>query len=124
MKKRILIADDDSISALLTRHILLKEGYEVTTVADGQEILAMLPELPFDLLLLDVEMEYVGGIEVTREIRKHTKFQKLPIIALTAHIFPEMLDQLLNIGMDEYIIKPLTKENFSQIIKKIGLSSL
>jgi DNA-binding response OmpR family regulator len=111
---RILLADDEqSIQTLLT-YPLRKDGYEVVTAADGREALARFAETTFDLVVLDVMMPRMDGLEVCRRIRSRND---TPIIMLTAKA--EEIDKVLGLelGADDYITKPFSLREFRSRVR-------
>ncbi|MGZ4269591.1 MAG: response regulator transcription factor [Solirubrobacteraceae bacterium] len=111
---RILLADDEqSIQALLS-YPLRKDGYEVVQAADGREALQRFSEAAFDLLVLDVMMPRLDGLEVCRRVRARSS---VPIIMLTAKA--EEIDKVLGLelGADDYITKPFSLREFRSRVK-------
>ena len=111
---RILLADDEQSIQTLLSFPLRKDGYEVTTAADGREALARFNETKFDLVVLDVMMPRMDGLEVCRRIRaRHT----VPIIMLTAKA--EEIDKVLGLelGADDYITKPFSLREFRSRVR-------
>ena len=111
---RILLVDDEeSIQTLLT-YPLRKEGYEVVSARDGREGLDRFAEGRFDLVVLDVMMPHVDGIEVCRRLRARSQ---VPIIMLTAR--DDEVDKVLGleIGADDYITKPFSVREFRSRVK-------
>jgi DNA-binding response OmpR family regulator len=111
---RILLADDEQSIQTLLSFPLRKDGYEVTTAADGREALARFNEGRFDLVVLDVMMPRMDGLEVCRRIRaRHT----VPIIMLTAKT--EEIDKVLGLelGADDYITKPFSLREFRSRVR-------
>lgn len=103
--KRILIADDSVTSRLLQRNILTSAGYEVLVANDGREALELLGQATVDLVVTDVEMPRLTGIELTRAIRANPKTKSLPIIVVTSLARPEDVEAGAAAGADEYIVK-------------------
>jgi two-component system phosphate regulon response regulator PhoB len=105
-KNRILIAEDEDALRTLLKYNLEKEGYDVIEAADGDEALAHLNERLPDILLVDWMMPGVSGIEVCRHVRQKPESRGLPIIMLTAR--GEESDRIrgLDMGADDYLIKP------------------
>jgi two-component system phosphate regulon response regulator PhoB len=105
-KNRILIAEDEDALRTLLKYNLEKEGYEVIEAADGDEALKHLNERLPDILLVDWMMPGVSGIEVCRHVRQKPESRGLPIIMLTAR--GEESDRIrgLDMGADDYLIKP------------------
>jgi len=104
-RPRILVADDSLTSRILERNILAGAGYEVETVDDGTLALAALGQRSFDLLVSDVQMPEMGGLELTTRIRATPALAKLPIILVTSLDQPEDIQEGARAGANEYIIK-------------------
>jgi DNA-binding response OmpR family regulator len=111
---RILLADDESSILTLLSYPLRKDGYEVVSVADGGEALERFAEDEFDLVVLDVMMPRVDGLEVCRRMRATSS---VPIIMLTAKA--EEIDKVLGLelGADDYITKPFSMREFRSRVK-------
>jgi len=117
----ILLAEDNPVNQKLAVAILEKAGHTVKVVGDGREALLQLEKNGFDLVLMDVQMPELDGLETTAEIRRregegggHTS-----IIAMTAYAAPEDRRRCLAAGMDEYTTKPLKTEELFRLIDKI-----
>ena len=106
---RILLAEDNPINRRLAIHMLEKRGDAVVVANNGVEALAALREQSFDLLLMDIQMPQMGGIETTMAIRQQegASGARLPIIALTAHAMKGDRERCLEAGMDGYLSKPI-----------------
>jgi DNA-binding response OmpR family regulator len=111
---RILLADDEQSIQTLLSYPLQKDGYEVVRASDGREALARFAEQPFDLVVLDVMMPQLDGLEVCRRLRARTS---VPIIMLTAKA--EEIDKVLGLelGADDYITKPFSMREFRSRVK-------
>jgi CheY-like chemotaxis protein len=103
---RVLLAEDNPINALLARALLEREGCRVERVASGMECLAALSATSYDLVLMDLRMPGLGGMETTRELRG--RGIATPIVALTADAFEDDRRACLAAGMDDFLVKPLT----------------
>jgi len=107
-KKTLLLVEDNPISQSLELRILQEVGYNVEAVSSGREALDALKTRKFDLVLMDVEMDEMDGIEATKKIRSLSgEVAKIPIIAVTAHSSMKDREMCLNSGMDDYIAKPI-----------------
>lgn len=106
--KSILVVDDNEDIRNLLTLVLENEGYLVTQGVDGGECLEIIQDKPFDLLLLDVMMPGMSGIEVLKAIRgnKDKKINQLPICMITAKSSIEDIDEALEHGATSYIVKP------------------
>jgi len=102
---KVLVVDDSLTSRTLERNILRRAGYDVETAVDGEEAWGMLKDQPFDLVVSDVEMPVVDGLELTRRIRTDTTLQQLPVVLVTSLGNEEQVRQGSEAGADEYIVK-------------------
>jgi DNA-binding response OmpR family regulator len=111
---RILLVDDEQSIQTLLSYPLRKEGYDVVQATDGQQALQRFEEQPFDLVVLDLMLPRVDGLEVCRRLRS---ISPVPIIMLTAK--SEEIDKVvgLELGADDYITKPFSLREFSSRIK-------
>jgi DNA-binding response OmpR family regulator len=111
---RILLVDDEQAILTLLSYPLRKEGYDVVLASDGQEALARFSESAFDLVVLDVMMPKLDGLEVCRRLRARSS---VPIIMLTAKA--EEIDKVLGLelGADDYITKPFSMREFRSRVK-------
>ena len=109
--KRIFIIEDDRDIVELVRYNLANEGFQVTAAHDGVTGLATLKRTPPDLLLLDLMLPKLSGLEICREIRRDESLNRLPILMLTAR--GEEADRVvgLEMGADDYVTKPLDRKS-------------
>ena len=105
----ILLAEDNVINQRLAVGVLEKHGHHVTTVKDGRAAVEASLQQHFDVLLMDIQMPIMDGIDATRAIRNReaTSGGHLPIIAMTAHAMKGDREKCLSVGMDEYVAKPI-----------------
>jgi signal transduction histidine kinase/HPt (histidine-containing phosphotransfer) domain-containing protein/AmiR/NasT family two-component response regulator len=118
---RILLAEDNITNQQVALAILRKIGLKADAVADGREALAALRTIPYDLVLMDVQMPEMDGFEATRFIRDGSGGvlnRAVPIIAMTAHAMQGDRENCLAAGMDDYITKPVTPVGLSEVMKK------
>ena len=115
---RILIAEDNIINQQLIRHILIKLGYEPDSVENGALAVAAVRGGLYDLVLMDVQMPEMDGLEATRLIRQSGSRQPV-IIALTANAMQGDREECLKAGMDEYISKPVRLQELMGLLEKI-----
>lgn len=91
----------------------------VVVVDNGEKALSAVTEADFDCILMDVQMPVMDGVEATRRIRSsHAKFRDIPIIALTAYAMAGDKDKFIDAGMDDYIAKPVDKEELLGVIER------
>ena len=117
---RILLAEDNAVNQKLAVYILEKRGYSVVVAANGFEVLRALQEQIFDLVLMDVQMPGMDGIETTLAIRETERNTgaHIPIVALTAHAMKGDRERCLAAQMDDYISKPLNRSELYAKIEK------
>jgi len=116
INKLILIVDDNRINCVVTKRILQTKGYRCDVAKDGFEAIELVKSNTYDLILMDINMPEIDGIETTKRIRLTHK--KTPIIALTAVEEDQIKDKIKEAGMNDFIIKPYDLEEFHQIILK------
>jgi PAS domain S-box-containing protein len=113
---RVLVAEDNAANQLLVRTLLAKRGWEVTTVGDGSEALDQLEPDRFDVVLMDVQMPRMGGLEAARRIRQTGPVRHIPIVAMTAHAQPSDRARCMAAGMDGYVSKPIHIDDLLEAI--------
>ncbi len=115
----ILVAEDQLINRKIVNQLLSKKGWEVTLAENGKEAVDKARDQDFDIILMDVQMPEMDGLDATRMIRKHEKGQKhTPIIAMTAHAMKGDKEKCLAVGMDFYVSKPVNPNELYQAIEK------
>jgi PAS domain S-box-containing protein len=119
---RILVAEDNPVNQELAVHLLEARGHSVSVAENGKQALSMIEKHKFDLVLMDVQMPEMGGLEATRAIRDREKTSgtHLPVIAMTAHAMGGDREKCLAAGMDGYIAKPLDPKTFLETVESLG----
>lgn len=118
---RVLLAEDEAITRLYTARMLQKLGYAVETAADGREALTLLGQGDFDLVLMDIQMPYVDGLEATRLIRAGQvpgASPSVPVVALTAYAMASDRERGLAAGMDGYVTKPFELHTLAKALQQ------
>ncbi len=115
----ILAAEDNPINQKLAVRLLEKRGYRVTLAENGLEVLAKLERQQFDLILMDVQMPEMGGLETTRKIREREQKsgEHIPIVAMTANAMKGDRERCLESGMDDYVSKPILPDEMFRIME-------
>ena len=117
---RVLVAEDNIVNQEFAAEALRKLGHHVSVASDGEEALAMMRKLVYDLVLMDVQMPKMSGYDVTREYREtepdvfHT-----PIIALTAHTGSDDRERCIEAGMDAVLTKPIDLKQLQTVVKSV-----
>ena len=118
---RILLAEDNAVNRQLAMRLLERRGHLVTAVSDGRQALEAVQREKFHLVLMDVQMPEMDGLEATRMIRKKEKSTgtHLPVIAVTAHVMKGDREKCLAAGADDYVSKPIQAEELNAAIERL-----
>ncbi len=120
----ILLVEDNPINQRVATEMLSRAGIRVDAADNGLSAISAIKKKRYDVVLMDVQMPEMDGIEVTRIVRSELNMQDLPIIALTAHTMVGDRDRCLDAGMNDYLSKPIDRASLLNILKKnIGLKS-
>lgn len=114
---RILLIEDEEIMINLLKKKLTKEGYEVLVARNGSEGLKLMKDILPDIILLDIEMPQVGGLEVMEEIAKDQGLNKIPILVISNSGQPIELDKARELGAKDWLIK--TEFHPQEVVEKI-----
>lgn len=118
---RILVADDNAVNRKVALLMLEKLGYEADFVCDGRQVLKAVAEKEYDVLLMDVQMPEMDGIETTRRICAERPRERRPrIIAMTANAMNGDREQCMEAGMDYYLSKPIRKQDLLAVLERCG----
>jgi signal transduction histidine kinase/FixJ family two-component response regulator len=120
---QLLLAEDNPVNQRLMMRVLAKEGHQVELAANGAEALDCYFSRAFDLILMDVQMPVMDGLEAIRRIRDTEAYrgQYTPIVVLTAHAMPGDRERCLEAGADEYLTKPIQIEPLREVLAKLPL---
>ena len=120
--RRILLAEDNPTNRILALRILERRGHTVTVAENGKEAVDALERVEVDLVLMDVQMPVMGGFEATKAIREREQAtgRHLPIIAMTAHAMKGDRERCIEVGMDEYISKPIDSTRLLELIDRVA----
>ncbi len=117
--KRVLVVDDNAINRKLITTLLGKMGVETVEAEDGHAAVLCHESDRFDLILMDIRMPGMDGVEATRQIRRgEQRHQRIPIIALTAHALPHERETFILAGMDECLTKPVREEELFALLER------
>jgi PAS domain S-box-containing protein len=116
----ILLAEDNPVNQLVAVALLEKWGHHVQVVENGQLVLDAMAGKRFDLVLMDVQMPVMDGLETTRQVRKREVNRRTPIVAMTANAMQGDKEDCLAAGMDDYISKPIRREEIMGVLHRFG----
>ncbi len=116
---RILLAEDNPMNQKLAQFMLTKAGYQLEVANNGREVVEKYTAEPehFDLIFMDVHMPEMDGLEATRVLRNRG-YGTIPIVAMTADAMKEDRDKCLEAGMNDYMAKPIKREDVFGMVKK------
>ena len=116
-KKHILVVEDHKVNQMVVKGMLAKLDYATTLAEDGFQAIELIRHQDFDLVLMDIQMPGISGVETTRRIREEFPLRKLPIIALTANAMKGDEQEYLNAGMDACLTKPIQLTILAETLK-------
>lgn len=118
MAKRILVVEDNELNMKLFHDLLEAHGYDVLQTRDGMEALKVVRAEKPDLILMDIQLPEVSGLEVTKWIKEDDEVKHIPVIAVTAFAMKDDESKILDGGCDAYIPKPISVSNFIETVRK------
>ncbi len=118
---RVLIVEDNVVNAMVAEAFIARMGHEPLVAATAEEGLELLEVRSFDLVLMDISLPGIDGIEATERIRAHPKpaIRSLPVVAMSAHVFENEIAQHLQSGMDAFIGKPIAPDALAETIASV-----
>ncbi len=117
---RVLLAEDNVVNQSIASEVLTKLGCRVVVASNGKEAVEAFDSHQFDIVLMDIQMPEMDGLEATRIIRSKEKPSGIPIIALTAHAFSEDAKRCLEAGMNEHVSKPIRASELHKVLARFA----
>ncbi len=119
--KKVLIAEDSSVIQNLTKKILQFQNFEISAVKNGQQVLQTLENENIDIILMDINMPVMDGMECARRVRAlpDTKKANIPIVAITGNAKNYSMDDFKKAGITDYLQKPLDFDKLVSIVKEL-----
>lgn len=118
MKKRILIVEDNDLNLKLFRDLLTAHGYETIETKEGLEAIHLTKTKHPDLILMDIQLPEVSGLDVTRRLKADSTIADIPIIAVTAFAMKDDEEKILSAGCEAYISKPISIAPFLNTVRR------
>lgn len=116
---KILVVDDDKTTRKLLGLHLKSKGYEVLTAENGLDAMEKLGTENINLVVTDMNMPYMDGIELTKNLRADDKWREIPIVMVTTEADEDEMKRAYDTGVDDYLVKPANAQQLSDSIKKI-----
>lgn len=122
-QKQVLVAEDSSVIQNITKKVLQFQNYQITAVKNGLQVLEILEKETFDIILMDINMPGMDGMECARQIRKldDNKKSVIPIVAITGNAKNYTLEDFREAGINEYLQKPLNFDALVETVKRLAL---
>lgn len=119
--KKVLIAEDSSVIQNLTKRILQVQNYEIFSAKNGLKVLEMLEKDDFDIILMDINMPQMDGMECAKKIRalEDTKKAQIPIVAITGNAKNYSMEDFNDVGINDYLQKPLNFDHLVEMVKNL-----
>ena len=117
MAKTVMIVEDNELNMKLFNDLLRAKGYETLPMRNGHEALAMLKEKRPDLIIMDIQLPEISGLEVTKLIKQNDALKDIPIIAVTAFAMKGDEERIRQGGCEGYLSKPISVANFIETVK-------
>lgn len=118
MKKRILIVEDNDLNLKLFRDLLTAHGYETIETKEGLEAITLARSEQPNLILMDIQLPEISGLDVTRKLKSEDELSTIPIIAVTAFAMKDDEEKILAAGCEAYISKPISIGPFLNTVRK------
>lgn len=116
---KVLIVDDRFDSRIILTRILMSLGFKVLEANNGEQALIKANEFNPDVIIMDMKMPIMDGLESTRQLRKQTKFENIPIIIMSANVFEDQQQAALDSGCNAFVEKPININNFLALLGKL-----
>lgn len=116
---KLLVVDDDKTTRKLLTLYLKGKGYEIVTAENGLDAIEKLGMESFSVMITDMNMPYMDGIELTKNLRSDPNLNKLPIIMLTTEADNDERERAFSAGVNDYLVKPASAEQITDSIKRI-----
>lgn len=114
---KVLIVDDEEMAIKLVEHQMKLEGFEILTTTDGREAIELIKSENPDLVISDIMMPFMSGLELLEHIKSETK--KIPVILISALDDVEVIQTAIGMGADDFVIKPVKMDELSLRIKRV-----
>jgi two-component system, cell cycle response regulator DivK len=118
MKRKILIVEDNDLNLKLFRDLLEAHGYETFETKDGNEALSIARNIRPDLILMDIQLPEISGLDITKRLKADADVRHIPVIAVTAFAMKDDEEMILRAGCEAYMSKPISIPTFISTVQK------
>jgi two-component system cell cycle response regulator DivK len=118
MAKKILIVEDNDLNLKLFRDLLGANGYDTYETREGIEAIALTRNVQPDLIIMDIQLPEISGLDITRKIKADLEIRHIPVIAVTAFAMKDDEDKIMRAGCEAYLSKPIAIDDFLTTIRR------
>jgi CheY-like chemotaxis protein len=118
MKTRVLLVEDNQMNSRLVEYVLERDGFSVRVMSSAEDAIRAAAEDIPDIVLMDIQLPGMDGLEATRQLKKNPITAKIPIVAITAHAMTGDEERILAAGCEGYISKPINTRELADTVKK------
>lgn len=118
MKKKVLIVEDNDLNLKLFRDLLEAHGYETFETKDGSEALPLAKNIRPDLILMDIQLPEISGLDITKRLKSDEEVSHIPVVAVTAFAMKDDEEMILSAGCEAYMSKPISIPTFIETVQK------
>ncbi|MBN8543281.1 MAG: response regulator [Alphaproteobacteria bacterium] len=119
MSKRILIVEDNDLNLKLFRDLLGANGYETVETREGLEAISLTRNMMPDLILMDIQLPEISGLDITKKIKADAQIQHIPVVAVTAFAMKDDEEKIMQAGCEAYLSKPIAIDQFLATIRRL-----
>lgn len=119
MRKRILIVEDNDLNLKLFRDLLGANGYETVETREGLEAISLTRNMMPDLILMDIQLPEISGLDITKKIKADPHIQHIPVVAVTAFAMKDDEEKIMQAGCEAYLSKPIAIDQFLATIRHL-----
>ncbi|MHB9111270.1 MAG: response regulator [Thermoleophilia bacterium] len=117
MKTRVMLVEDNQMNSRLIEYVLNRDGFAVIVMASAEEAIRAAANDPPDMMLMDIQLPDMDGLEATRQLKKNPVTEKIPIVAITAHAMAGDEERIRAAGCEGYISKPINTRELAETIR-------
>jgi two-component system cell cycle response regulator DivK len=118
MAKKILIVEDNDLNLKLFRDLLGANGYETFETKEGIEAISLTRNIQPDLIVMDIQLPEISGLDITRKIKADSQIRHIPIIAVTAFAMKDDEEKIMAAGCEAYLSKPIAIDDFLSTVRR------
>lgn len=123
MKTRVMLVEDNQMNSRLVEYVLERDGFEITIIASAEEAVQAAADDPPNIILMDIQLPGMDGIEATRRLKQNPLTAKIPVVAITAHAMRGEEERVRAVGCEGYILKPINTRELAGTVRKFLVAS-